>query len=71
MSARNFTKTYDGKIFFELFEGEIIYTSETFEACGKTDYEFLKDKFNSKQLMYRFLFSPKSRCEQHKKSKQL
>lgn len=44
MSARNFTKTYDGKMYFELFEGEIIYTSETFEACGKTDYEFLKDK---------------------------
>ena len=44
VSARNFTKTYDGKMFFELMEGEVIYTSETFEACGKTDYEFLKDK---------------------------
>lgn len=44
MTSRNFTKTFDGKMYFELLEGEIIYTSETFEACGKSDYDFLKDK---------------------------
>lgn len=43
-AGREFSRTWDGKMCFTLYDNEIVQCSETFEARGQSDYWFLRDK---------------------------